>query len=184
MAYGRLQKKALDQLSTGAADVAIEAAKRLVRTGRFTSRTKRSLNRLLGEPGNPSRYEAVVYALSQRGSEVLPVLVHVFVNPLSDPNARGLAAEGLGMVLGSRRRWLTRHYRVLEHLERGLFDDAPEVRIGCVWALACARRLARNRGRLEWLASNDHARGQNDTLVSLEARRAIQELETGRWPDS
>ncbi|ATB38699.1 hypothetical protein CYFUS_004134 [Cystobacter fuscus] len=152
-----------------------QAAKALARTREGL----RLLAQVGSSPGAPEPRQAALYEFSftNLASWHLVLLRRVFANPHEAPDIRAQAAEALGChYAGYRYRWQRRYRRLVEALERGLEDPAPEVRFWSIYALTCMEE-AQVLPRLRLIAATDTARCPGMWTLRQEALWAIGKFE-------
>ncbi|OJH38789.1 hypothetical protein BON30_21420 [Cystobacter ferrugineus] len=134
---------------------------------------------MASSPGAPEPRQAALYEFlfTNLASWHLALLRRVLANPREAPDIRGQAAEALGCHYARyRHRWQRRYRRLVETLEHGLEDPAPEVRFWSIYALTCMEE-ARVLPRLRLIAATDTASCPGMWTLRQEALWAIAQFE-------
>ncbi len=157
--------------------------------------TRRLLEMVLDETLPAEQHYAATYALGftsaaltdpRYGEAIAGAFMRLLGNPVATPRVRGVAAEGLGNLLGAcfgtRTLPTQATTRARQCLEASLRDPEPEVRFWSAFALgAFGDRAA--LPALRSVANQDEGRFGNWWTVGEEASDAIDRIEGREPPD-
>jgi len=136
----RQRARALSEICGDDGVARVEAAKKLAADPPSFS----ELRALLRHEEREETRHAIAFALSWReGLQSWALLLRLFLDRRESPMVRSQAAEGLGYMLGRKRKGTLGFQAAVRALIAALNDPSPHVRYSSVFALgaSCERRL-------------------------------------------